>query len=225
MAQVTTRGIYKCDGHDQEGHELAGGHPVIIVGKQSLIDNQGIAIVVPLTRTPPRYPVHWAVEIEAANSYAYVRHLKSVHITKIRDFLGSAKPQEVEDIRDGLTQHLNYDAHECATVLGQYVRPGSLWSASIPNARGLSYEGELLVLTSNRDTGMAIALAVEPEPRRRNPRQYTPVELQNPEQRGFAIAYQVRSVCTEDRFTEYRGEIPGQYLRFAMSTLIRCLEP
>ena len=94
MAQVTTGGIYECDGHDQEGHELAGGHPVIIVGKQSLIDNQGIAIAVPLTSTPPSYPVHWAVEIEAAKSYAYVRHLKSVHITKSETSLGALNPRK-----------------------------------------------------------------------------------------------------------------------------------
>ena len=63
MAQVTTGRIYECEGHSQKGHELAGGHPVIVVGKQSLIDNQGIAIVVPLTSTRPNHPVHWAVRL------------------------------------------------------------------------------------------------------------------------------------------------------------------
>ena len=47
MAQVTTGRIYECDGHGQEGHELAANHPVIVVGRQSLIDNQRIAIVSP----------------------------------------------------------------------------------------------------------------------------------------------------------------------------------
>ncbi len=224
MAGVTTGCIYECDGHSQEGHELAGGHPVIVVGRQSLIDNQGIAIVVPLTSTRPNHPVHWAVEIEDTNSHAYVRHVKSVHITKIRGFLGTAKPEEIDWIKDGLARDLNYDNQECATALGREVRPGSLWSASIPNARGLSYEGELLTLTSNRYTGIATALAVDSQPRR-NPRQIIPVKLENPEQRGFAITYQARSVSAGERFTGYRGEIPDEHLRFAKSALIRCIEP
>ena len=224
MAQVTTGCIYECEGHSQEGHELAGRHPVIVVGRQSLIDNQRIAIVVPLTSTRPNHPVHWAVEIEDTNSHAYVRHVKSVHITKIRSFLGTAKPEEIDEIKDGLARDLNYDNQECATALGQEVRPGSLWSASIPNARGLSFEGELLILTSNRDTGIATSLAVDPQPRP-NLRQSIPVRLENPEQRGFAIAYQARSVSTGERFTGYRGEIPDEHLRFAKSALIRCIGP
>ena len=56
MAQVTTGRIYECDGHSQEGHELAANHPVIVVGRQSLIDNQRIAIVVPLIQHPPQLP-------------------------------------------------------------------------------------------------------------------------------------------------------------------------
>ena len=224
MAKVTTGCIYECDGHSQEGHELAGGHPVIVVGRQSLIDNQGIAIIFPLTSTRPNHPVHWAVEIEDTNSHANVRHVKSVHITKIKGFLGTATPEEIDEIKDGLARDLNYDNQECATALGREVRPASLWSASIPNARGQSYEGELLTLTSNRYTGIATALAVDSQPRR-NPRQSIPVSLENPEQLGFAITYQARSVSTGERFTGYRGEIPDEHLRFAKSALIRCIAP
>ena len=107
MAQVATKGIYECDGHSQEGHELAEAHPVILVGKQSLIDNQGIAIVVPLTSTRPNYPVHWAVEIGDTNSSAHLRHIKSVHITKIGARLGTAETEElsgwIADILDDIS--------------------------------------------------------------------------------------------------------------------------
>jgi mRNA-degrading endonuclease toxin of MazEF toxin-antitoxin module len=224
MAQVTTGRIYECDGHRQEGHELAANHPVIVVGRQSLIDNQRIAIVVPLTSSRPNHPVHWAVEIEDTNSHAYVRHVKSVHVTKIGGSPGAATLEEIDSIKGGLARELQYDTHECATVLGREVYPGSLWSASIPNARGLSYEGELLILTSNRDTGMAITLAVDAQPRN-NPRQSIPVRLENPKQTAFAVTYQVRSVSTEERLTGYRGEISDEHLRLAKSALIRCIEP
>ena len=224
MAQVITGCVYNCEGHYQEGHELSGEHPVIVVGRQSLIDNQRIAIVIPMTSTSPNYPVHWAVEIEDTKSHAYVRHIKSVHVTKIRNYLGVAKPEEMNSIKEGLVRDLNYDNHERATALGREVRPGSLWSASIPNARGLSYDGELLTLTSNRDTGMVTALAVDQRPRN-NPRQIIPVGLENPEQMAFAIAYQVRSVSAEERLTGYRGNVTDEYLRSAKSALIRCIEP
>lgn len=224
MAQVTTGHIYSCEAHDQEGHELAGEHPVVVVGRQSLIDNQRIAIVVPLTSTRSNHPVHWAVAIEDTNSYAYVRHIKSVHVTKIRGYLGAASSDEMYSIKEGLARDLQYDTHECATALGLEVRPGSLWSASIPNARGLSYEGELLILTSNRNTGMVTALAVDPQPRM-NPRQSIPVMLEDTEQLAFAITYQVRSVSAKERLTGYKGEITDEYLRFAKSALLRCIEP
>ena len=164
MAKVTGGRIYGCDGHNEEGHELAGIHPVIVVGRQNLIDDQGIAIVVPLTSTRPNYPVHWAVEIADTDSSAHIRHIKSVHVTKIGALMGTATPEEIESIKEGLARELQYENHECAAALGREVRPGSLWSASIPNARGLSYEGELLILASNRDTGLVTALAIDPQP-------------------------------------------------------------
>ncbi len=224
MAQVTTGCIYNCEGHSQEGHELSGEHPVLVVGRQGLIDNQRIAIVVPLTSTPPNHPVHWAVEIEDTNSHAYVRHIKSVHITKIGDYIGAARPDEMDSIKEGLARDLHYDNHEYVTASGHVICPGSLWSASIPNARGLSYEGDLLILTSNRGTEMVTALAVDQLPRS-NPRQIIPVRLDAPEQMAFAIAYQVRSVSAQERLTGYRGKISDEYLAFAKSALIRCIDP
>ena len=223
MAQLTTGCVYECEGHRQEGHELAAQHPVVIVGRQSLIDNQGIAIVVPLTSTRPNYPVHWAVEIEDTNSYAYIRHVKSVHTSKIGRFLGQASREEIDSIKDGLARELQYANYECTTALGLDVCPGSIWSAAIPNARGLNYEGELLILTSNRDTRLVTALAVVDSKLRQEPRQSVPVRLQEPERLAFAITYQVRSISGTERLTGYRGEITDEYLRFAKSALIRCI--
>ena len=164
------------------------------------------------------------MEIEDTNSYAYIRHVKSVHVTKIGGSLGAATLDEIDSIKDGLARELQYDTHERATALGREVYPGSLCSASIPNALGLSYEGELLILTSNRDTGMATALAEDQQPRN-NPMQIIPVMLEDPEQSAFAITYQVRSVSVEERLTGYRGEVTDEYLAFAKSALIRCIEP
>ena len=71
---------------------------------------------------------------------------------------------------------------------------------------------------------MATALAVDPQ-QRKEPRQFVPVMLQDPEQRAFAITYQVRSVTTEQRFTGLRGEIQDRYLTFAKAALLRWIEP
>jgi len=224
MAQVTTGNVLECEGHRQEGRELAEGHPIVVVGKQDLINNYRIDIAIPLTSTRPNYPVHWAVDIEATTSSAQLRHVKSVHVTKIGTHLGTADPEEIEAIREGLARELQYDNHEPATALGQEVHPGSLWSAQIPNARGQNYEGGLLVLTSNRQTGLATALAVDPEPRS-NPRHCVPVSLQDPQEIAFAIIYQVRSVAAAERLTGYRGQIPGENLTLAKSVLVRNIEP
>ena len=222
MAQVTTGCVYECEGHLQEGHELAAEQPVVVVGRQRLIDNQGIAIVVPLSSTPPNHPVHWVVEIEDTNSYAYIRHLKSVHTSKIGRFLGQASREEIDSIKEGLARELRYTNYEFATAFGQDVCPGSVWSAAIPNARGMDYEGELLILTSDRNTGLVTALALDPR-HRREPRQTVPVRLREPEQQAFAITYQVRSVSARERLTGLRGEITDEQLTFARSALIRCV--
>lgn len=224
MANVTIGHVYDCDGPAQEGHELAERHPVIVVGKQSLIDNQGIAIVVPLTTTPPNHPVHWAVRIEDTDSHAYVRHIKTVHTTRIKSLLGTATRDEIESIKEGLARDLNYDNQEPAQANGLEVIPGALWSARIPNARGEDFEGTLLILTSNQHTGMSTTLAVDSQPRN-NPRQYVPVSLEEPVERGFAIVYQVRSISTNERLTAYRGKIQDNHLMLAKAALIRCIGP
>ena len=223
MAQVTTGNIYECQGHSQEGHELAEGHPVIVVGRQELIDNQRIAIVIPLTSTRPNHPVHWAVEIEDTDSSAYLRHIKSVHISKVGKPLGTANPEEMSDIREGLARELQYDNHEPATALGQEVHPGSLWSASIPNALGPGYEGDLLILTSNHQTGLATALAVD-QRKRTNPRHWVPVRFEDTNEIAFAIIYQVRSISVAERLTGYRGQIQAERLATAKSALVRSIE-
>lgn len=102
---MTAGFIYECEGHSQEGHGLAAEHPVIVVGRQSLIDNQEIAIVVPLTSTRRDHPVHWGVDLENTDSRAQVRHLKSVHVSKIGRLLGAGTADETDTIKDGLARH------------------------------------------------------------------------------------------------------------------------
>ena len=223
MAQVTTGNVYSCHTHSQEGHELAGDHPIVIIGEQSLIDKQGIAIVAPLTRTPPNYPVHWATKIKQTGSYAYIRHIKSISTAKTNRILGAATKDEMGSIRDGLAQELMYDHHQPAATQEREVIPGQIWSARIPNLHGNLYEANLLVLTSNHDTGMVTALTITPE-HRGHPRRSLPLTLQEPEESGYAITYQVRSMSVEERFDACRGEITQQHLNLAKSYLLRFIE-
>lgn len=206
MAQVRTGQIYTCYTHPQEGHELAGNHPVVVIGKQALIDKQSIAIIAPLTSTPPDYPVHWAIRIEETDSYAGMRHIKSVSTGKLRRLMGEASERELNSIRDGLAREFGYENHDYAQSEGEAVAPGSIWSAQIPNIQGTTYETDLLILTSNYDTGMVIGLAIDSEPRG-HPRQSVPVLLREPDETRYAITYQVRSISVSNRLTTLRGQV------------------
>lgn len=206
MAQVRTGQIYSCYTHEQEGHELAGNHPVVVISKQELINEKHIAIVAPLTSTSPDYPVHWAVKIEKADSYAAIRHIKSISTGKLRTLMAEASPQELTSIREGIAREIGYEKHDQARAEAEAVAPGSIWSARIPNIQGATYETKLLILTSNYDTGLVTGLAIDSE-RRGQPRQSIPVRLHEPDEEGFAITYQVRSISVASRLTRTRGKV------------------
>ena len=220
MAQVTTGQIYICYTHAEEEHELAGDHPVVVIGKQDLIEKQRIAIVVPLTSTEPDYPVHWAIKVEQTNSYAYIRHTKSISTGKLRRLIGETSIEEMASIRDGLARELGYDSHDPVIMDGRTVLPGSIWSARIPNVHGAAYEADLLILTSNHDTGMVAALTIDSE-RRGHPRQSLPVSLKEPDETGYAITYQVRSISVAQRLSAYRGSVADpRHLTLAKAALL-----
>ena len=220
MAQVRSGQIYRCYTHAQEGHELAGNHPVVVISKQELIDEKHIAIVAPLTSTAPDYPVHWAVKIEEADSYAAIRHIKSISTGKLRRRMGEASPRGLTSIREGLAREFSYEKHDHAQAEGEAVAPGSMWSARIPNLQRATYETELLILTSNYDTGMVTGLAIDSEPRGQ-PRQSIPVRLHEPDEAGFAITYQVRSISVASRLTRIRGEVQDpRHLTLAGAALL-----
>lgn len=220
MAQVNTGQIYTCFTHPQEGHELAGNHPVVVIARQDLIDRTGMAIVVPLTSTPPHRHVHWSVRIDQTDSYAYIRHIKTVSVAKLNQLIGEADPDEIDSIRDSLSREFAYYAHEPVIVEGQRVSPGSLWSALVPNPQGPTYQTNLLVLTSNHDTGLVTALTIDSMPRG-HPRQSILVHLEDPVETGYAITYQVRSISAFDRLQMFRGQIPDTHIPLARSYLLR----
>ena len=220
MAPVRTGQIYRCYTHAQEGHELAGNHPVVVISNQELIDEKRIAIVAPLTSTVPDYPVHWAIRIEKADSYAAIRHIKSISTGKLRRLMGEASPREMNSIREGLAREFGYENHDYAQAEGQAVAPGSIWLARIPNIQGTTYETDLLILTSNYDTGMVTGLAIDSE-HRGHPRQSIPVRLEEPDEAGFAITYQVRSISVESRLTNVRGQVQDpRHLTLARAALL-----
>ena len=220
MAEVRTGQIYTCYTHPQQGHELAGNHPVAVIGKQGLIDKQSIAIIAPLTTTPPDYPVHWAIRIDETDSYAAIRHIKSISTGKLRRLIGQVNEREMNSIQEGLARELGYENHDHAQSEGEAVEPGSVWSAKIPNIHGPTYETDLLILASNYDTGMVIGLAIDAQ-RRGHPRQSVRVRLRDPDETGYAITYQVRSISVANRLTTMRGRVQDpRYLTLARAALI-----
>ena len=179
---------------------------MVVIGKQGLIDEKRIAIIAPLTNTPPDYPVHWAIRIEETDSYAAIRHIKSISTGKLRRLIGQVNEREMDSIQEGLARELGYENHDHAQSEGEEVAPGSMWSAQIPNIYGPTYETDLLILASNYDTGMVIGLAIDSE-RRGHPRQSVPVRLGDPDETGYAITYQVRSISVANRLTTMRGQV------------------
>ena len=221
MAQILTGDICNVNLGPPLGHELADNHPVLVVGSRQIIDGTGMALVVPLTSTAPRYTVFWSIPIAATASWASVRHLRTVRASRLRHAIGKATPAELRNIKTALYRELIDEPPEPAPVINEWepeAEPGTVWTAEIASAAGNDFETQVLILTSNAHNDMATVLQVDQEPRKEIPS--IPINVGHPPETRHIITYQVRSISASDRLGQYCRAAPFNLLFEAKQKLI-----
>ena len=222
MARILTGDIRSVNLGRPIGHELAGTHPALVVGNQQVITSTGTALVIPLTSTAPRYPVFWSVPIAGADSWASIRHLRTLPISRLQRVIGKATSSELRNIKTALFRELLDEPPEPAPVINESdpkAEPGSIWTAEIANQSGQEFQTNVLILTSNAQNGMATILQVDQSPRSLVPS--IPVTVGDLTETKHIITYQVRSLSALERLGQYCGAVSLNELESAKLRLIK----
>ena len=221
MAEILTGSVCRVSIGPELGHELGDSHPALVVSDQRIIDGTNTAIVIPLTSTSPRYPVFWSVPIVDTDSWASVRHLRTLSVRRLRRVIGRATSEELAAVKTALYRELIDEPPESAPVINDHepvAAPGTVWTAEIASAGGGDFQSRALILTSNAGNGMATVLHVDQEPRRNIPS--IPITVGDPPETGHIVTYQARSISAPDRLGQYCGTVPANLLDSAKRRLI-----
>ncbi|HEU4885035.1 MAG TPA: type II toxin-antitoxin system PemK/MazF family toxin [Longimicrobium sp.] len=90
------------------GREQAGRRPVLILSADVFNDRSGTVIAVAVTSQPQRAPYPLTLELESADlpkqSWVKISQIRTLAVERIGDLLGTASPEELERVVDGLTE-------------------------------------------------------------------------------------------------------------------------
>lgn len=221
MAQILTGNVCRASIGPESGHELAGGHPALVVGNQQIIDATNTAIIIPLTSTSPHYPVFWSVPIVNTGSWASIRHLRTLPVRRLRRTLARATMEDLREIKTALYRELIDEPPEPAPEISQRkpaAEPGTVWTAEVANQSGQDFQTRVLILTSNAQNGMATVLQVDQQARHLVPS--ISIDIGEPPDTGHIVTYQVRSISVSDRLGSYCGAVSADLLLEAKLKLI-----
>jgi mRNA interferase MazF len=81
---------------------------VLILSADVFNDRSGTVIAVAVTSQPQRVPYPLTLELESADlpkqSWAKISQIRTLAVERIGDLLGTASPEELERVVDGLTE-------------------------------------------------------------------------------------------------------------------------
>lgn len=90
------------------GREQAGRRPVLILSADVFNDRSGTVIAVAVTSQPQRAGYPLTLELASADlpkqSWAKISQIRTLAVERIGDLLGTASPEELERVVDGLTE-------------------------------------------------------------------------------------------------------------------------
>ena len=221
MARILTGNVCQVSLGPPVGHELSRNRPALVVGNQQIIDSTGTALVIPLTSVTPHYPVFWSIPISDTNSWASVRHLRTLPVSRLQRVIGRATLEELRNIKAALYRELIDEPPEPAPIVNEHdsaAIPGSIWTAELTGQSDQGFQTYVLILTSNAQNGMATILQVDQSPRSLIPS--IPVLVGDQSESKHIITYQVRSLSAPERLGQYCGTVSPNEMETAKLRLI-----
>jgi mRNA interferase MazF len=90
------------------GREQAGRRPVLILSADVFNERSGTVIAVAVTSQPQRAGYPLTLELASTDlpkqSWAKISQIRTLAVERIGDLLGTASPEELERVVDGLTE-------------------------------------------------------------------------------------------------------------------------
>ena len=198
------------------GHEATGGRPSLIISP-NWFNEQGIAVIAPLTTPGPNHENWWEPYIACTDSACLVPDTRTVSSKFLTTAVkGSANKDELEDVLSAFSRLTN-GSDEMSD--GDCNR-GEVWEADLSNRDRRSQPDirELLILHYNSSNCMAMTAFVTSRKRNKSP---IVAEIQSSTRlRGrFALLGQMRPVAAEERLLHRVGTVSRQ----EMSTISKKL--
>ena len=106
MARILRGDIYWADLNPVVGHEQAGLRPVLVLSQDVFNDRSGTVIAMAITSQRPAADFPLTLELKTAklpkNSWVKISQIRTLSVDRLRARLGSASPEEVAQVLEGL---------------------------------------------------------------------------------------------------------------------------
>ena len=204
------------------GHEATGDRPSLVISPDWFNDD-GFAIIAPLTTPNPNHGYWWEPHISSTDSVCLVPDARTVPVRDLgRSVEGHATPNEMDDVLSAF-DHLTNGREEMSD--GSCNR-GEVWEANFSDRaeQGDKRIVEVLILHYNSANCMAMTSIVSN--RKRNPSPLVVGFHSSPRLRGrSALLGQVRAIATEHRLESRIGTVPRGEMDEATNKLRKFLKP
>ena len=225
MPAVVRGSVYWCDFGPNIGRELSERRPALVISNASLHGNSSTAIVIPMSSaTPDDQHLRNHVLIAEVNSWASVRHIKSVMQSQLDGKLGDASPSELEFALQILAERLTIRRDSSSTGRTEQnpeqIEPGTIWDVEFfdEDDSDTSWNSPVLILDYNDGNGIGIAVEVRYEQREGSPIRI-PIEIADSETPASALIQHVRAVDLGARHNAKVGVIRESSLALVISSL------
>ena len=108
MARILRGEIYWANLDPTQGHEQAGYRPVLVLSHDVFNERSGTVIAVALTSQEPKAGFPLTLELASANlpkqSWVKISQIRTLSVTRLRDKIGQAIPEEVALVVEGLNE-------------------------------------------------------------------------------------------------------------------------
>ena len=102
MNQIERGSIYGFNAGGEQGREIYGDRPVIVVSSKEIMQRYGIATIVPLSTTLRDGESHVIIKSSKYQSIAMCEHIRTVDVTRLLDKYGSVTDIELQKVEEAI---------------------------------------------------------------------------------------------------------------------------
>lgn len=229
MPRIRPGDIYDYEFGPDDGAELSGRRPALIISIAEFNESYGTAIALPMSSIMPaeRYRTRQHVHIADTDSWASTRQVKAVHQRRLGVVTGRASPDELDDAIESLARRFT-TAHrpgEVVTPEGTLpIETGSLWRLPVVEPDGRTFPTTVLVIDYNAGNNLAITMEVEDrEPRARAPGD-VPITVLESNVAATALVQRVRTIDAGERDLTAAGRARPEDMGVVISRFLSMIQ-